>query len=36
MRKPDRHEARARELCLAAGTDPDSRIERPGQRSMPA
>jgi tRNA-splicing ligase RtcB len=36
MRKPDRLEPRARELCLAAGFDPDSRIERPGQRSMPA
>lgn len=36
MRKPDRTEPRARELCLAAGIDPDSRIERPGQRSMPA
>src|ERR1700739_12896 len=36
MRKPDRYEARARELALAAGVDPDSRIERPGQRSMPA
>jgi tRNA-splicing ligase RtcB len=35
-RKPDRYEARARELALAAGVDPDSRIERPGQRSMPA
>jgi len=36
MRKPDRYEARARELALAAGVDPDSRIERPGQRPMPA
>jgi tRNA-splicing ligase RtcB (3'-phosphate/5'-hydroxy nucleic acid ligase) len=35
-RKPDRYEARARELALAAGVDPDNRIERPGQRSMPA
>jgi tRNA-splicing ligase RtcB (3'-phosphate/5'-hydroxy nucleic acid ligase) len=35
-RKPDRHEARARELALAAGVDPDSRMERLGQRSMPA
>jgi tRNA-splicing ligase RtcB (3'-phosphate/5'-hydroxy nucleic acid ligase) len=35
-RKPDRYEARARELALTAGVDPDSRIERPGQRSMPA
>ena len=36
MRRPDPHEARARELAVAAGLDPDSRIERPGQRSMPA
>src|SRR5262245_54290539 len=36
MRKPDTYETRARELALAAGIDPDSRIERPGQRSMPA
>src|SRR5258708_13735187 len=36
MRKPDAYETRARELALAAGIDPDSRIERPGQRSMPA
>jgi len=36
MRKPDRYEARARELARVAGVDPDSRIERPGQRSMPA
>src|SRR5262245_5553384 len=36
MRKPDPYEARARELALSAGVDPDSRIERPGQRSMPA
>jgi tRNA-splicing ligase RtcB (3'-phosphate/5'-hydroxy nucleic acid ligase) len=36
MRQPDRYEQRARELALAAGVDPDSRIERPGQRSMPA
>jgi tRNA-splicing ligase RtcB len=36
MRKPDRYETRARELAFAAGVDPDSRIERPGQRSMPA
>ena len=35
-RKRDRYEARARELALAAGVDLDSRIERPGQRSMPA
>src|SRR5262252_4531509 len=36
MRKPDPYETRARALALAAGVDPDSRIERPGQRSMPA
>jgi tRNA-splicing ligase RtcB len=36
MTRPDPHRERARELCLAAGIDPDSRIERPGQRSMPA
>jgi tRNA-splicing ligase RtcB len=35
MRK-DPYQDRARELCLAAGVDSDSRIERPGQRSMPA
>jgi tRNA-splicing ligase RtcB len=35
-RREDPYQARARELCLAAGFDPDSRIERPGQRSMPA
>ncbi|MGD9739454.1 MAG: RtcB family protein [Bauldia sp.] len=35
MRKPDRYEARARELAIAAGLDPEARVERPGQRSMP-
>ncbi|MBO0756550.1 MAG: RtcB family protein, partial [Bradyrhizobiaceae bacterium] len=35
-RRSDPYEARARELALAAGVDPDSRIERPGLRSMPA
>jgi hypothetical protein len=35
-RKPDRYQARARELAPAAGVDPDSRIKWPGQRSMPA
>jgi tRNA-splicing ligase RtcB (3'-phosphate/5'-hydroxy nucleic acid ligase) len=34
-RKSDRYEVRARELALAAGVDPDGRIERPGQRPMP-
>jgi tRNA-splicing ligase RtcB len=36
MRRPDPYETRARELAVAAGVDPDARIERPGQRSMPA
>jgi tRNA-splicing ligase RtcB len=36
MRRADPYQERARELCRAAGVDPDSRIERPGQRSMPA
>ena len=36
MRRPDPYEARARELAIAAGLDPDARIERPGERSMPA
>jgi tRNA-splicing ligase RtcB len=36
MRRPDPYQARARELASAAGLDPDARIERPGQRSMPA
>src|SRR5258705_8834962 len=35
MRRPDPYEERARELATAAGLDPDGRIERPGQRSMP-
>jgi tRNA-splicing ligase RtcB len=35
MRRPDPYQARARELALAAGLDPDARIERPGQRAMP-
>jgi tRNA-splicing ligase RtcB len=35
VRKPDRYEARARELATAAGLDPDGRIERLGARSMP-
>ena len=34
MRKPDRYEARARELALAAGLDPDSRVGE--GRGMPA
>jgi len=36
MRRPDPYQARARELAIAAGLDPDARVERPGQRSMPA
>src|SRR5882762_658246 len=36
MNRPDPYQSRARELCLAAGVDPDSRVERPGLRSMPA
>ena len=34
--RADPYQSRARELCLAAGVDPDSRVERPGLRSMPA
>jgi tRNA-splicing ligase RtcB len=33
--RTDPFEARARELAIAAGLDPDGRVERPGQRSMP-
>ncbi|MEQ1649792.1 MAG: RtcB family protein [Hyphomicrobiaceae bacterium] len=36
MRQKDRHEDRARALAVAAGIDPDARVERPGMRSMPA
>jgi tRNA-splicing ligase RtcB len=35
MPRPDPYQARARELAVAAGLDPDARIERPGQRSLP-
>ena len=35
MRRSDPYQDRARELASAAGLDPDARIERPGQRSMP-
>src|SRR5439155_21659491 len=35
MRRSDPYQERARELATAAGLDPDGRIERPGQRSMP-
>jgi tRNA-splicing ligase RtcB len=34
-RKPDRYEARARELAIAAGHDPDERVPRSGQRPIP-
>jgi tRNA-splicing ligase RtcB len=33
--RSDPYQQRARELATEAGLDPDSRIERPGQRSMP-
>ncbi len=40
MPRTDAYETRARELCLAAGLDPDSRIPKPGEepggRGMPA
>ncbi len=40
MRKPSPYEGRARELAIAAGIDPDSRVPRPGEspggRGMPA
>lgn len=35
MRRPDPYQERARELAREAGLDPDGRVERPGQRSMP-
>jgi tRNA-splicing ligase RtcB len=35
MRRTDPYMERARELAVAAGMDPDGRIDRPGQRSMP-
>jgi tRNA-splicing ligase RtcB len=35
MRRSDPYQQRARELATAAGLDPDGRLERPGQRSMP-
>jgi tRNA-splicing ligase RtcB len=35
-RAPDRMESRCRELAIAAGIDPDSRVEKPGSpRGMP-
>src|SRR5712672_4593052 len=33
--RSDPHQARARALAVEAGLDPDARIERPGQKSMP-
>jgi tRNA-splicing ligase RtcB (3'-phosphate/5'-hydroxy nucleic acid ligase) len=33
--RSDPYQQRARALALAAGLDPDARIDRPGQRSMP-
>ena len=33
--RSDPYQARARALALEAGFDPDARIDRPGQRSMP-
>ena len=35
MRRTDPYQERARALAVEAGLDPDGRIERPGQRSMP-
>src|SRR5262244_3355481 len=35
MGRSDPYQERARELAREAGLDPDGRIERPGQRSMP-
>jgi tRNA-splicing ligase RtcB len=35
MARYDPYQARARELAREAGLDPDGRIERPAQRSMP-
>jgi tRNA-splicing ligase RtcB len=36
MKRSDPFETRARELAIAAGIDPDSRVERAGMKSMPA
>jgi len=33
--RADPYQARARALALAAGFDPDAKIDRPGQRPMP-
>ena len=35
MTRSDPYQARARALAIEAGLDPDGRIKRPGQRSMP-
>lgn len=35
MERSDPYQMRARELAVAAGLDPDAKIERPGQRPMP-
>src|SRR5271169_3754336 len=35
MNRPDQYQERGRALAIAAGLDPDARIERPGLRSMP-
>jgi tRNA-splicing ligase RtcB (3'-phosphate/5'-hydroxy nucleic acid ligase) len=35
VRRPDPYQDKARELAVAAGLDPDARIERPRARSMP-
>jgi tRNA-splicing ligase RtcB (3'-phosphate/5'-hydroxy nucleic acid ligase) len=35
MTRSDPYQTRARELAVAAGLDPDSKIDRPGQRPMP-
>src|SRR3989475_7256812 len=35
MGRSDPYQERAREMACEAGLDPDGRIERPGQRSMP-
>src|SRR5882672_2135510 len=35
MHRADPYQERAKELAREAGLDPDARVERPGQRSMP-
>src|SRR4051794_18389711 len=35
QQRTDAYQERARALAVEAGLDPDARIERPGQRSMP-